>query len=201
MLHKSHCLASSWFHICSEFLCPPRPAFFNFIPDYSNCGVPQGFILGLFLFALYLLPLGSIFQKHNIAFHCFSKHLQIYLQNDSYAFIQTLLNCLKKLQGAMEGFILNLNTNKIKMNVFGQLAFFGWVWQYYCLINIVLQQFLRTLDVFCLCFICFFFSSFPYGFLLGQGCPNSSPQRSHHLKDVFFDVKDVFLLQHIWFKW
>lgn len=44
-----------------------------------SCGVPQGSILGLTLFSLYLLPLDSIIAKHNLSFHSYAELGQIYL--------------------------------------------------------------------------------------------------------------------------
>ncbi len=92
-----------------------------------TCGVPQGSILAPILFSLYMLPLGSIFNKHKVLFHCYADDTQIYVpfkQNDNQN-LSALTACLSDIKAWMSLNFLNLNESKTEAIVFGSLAVSG----------------------------------------------------------------------------
>lgn len=84
------------------------------------CGVPQGSILGSILFSLYILPLGSIFRKHGISFHCYADDSQLYLplKRNNANSIAPLLRCLEDIKAWMASNFLKFNEEKTEIILF-----------------------------------------------------------------------------------
>lgn len=85
-----------------------------------NCGVPQGSILGPLLFPLYLLPLGTIFRNHGIAFHLYADDTQLYmpLKHENGNNVKQLLDCVEEVRNWLSLNLLFLNDSKTEMTVF-----------------------------------------------------------------------------------
>lgn len=94
----------------------------NFTSSLRNlsCGVPQGSVLAPTLFSLYLLPLGSIFRKHNVAFHCYADDMQIYLPltSGNENAVSNLSACLNDVKAWLSKNSLFLNSDKSEAIVF-----------------------------------------------------------------------------------
>ncbi len=88
--------------------------------------MPQGFILWPVLFSLYMLPLGSIIARHNIAFHCYTDDLQIYLpMRPKYADAAgSLTDCIHDIKLWLEQNFLHLNEEKTEYILFWESVTF-----------------------------------------------------------------------------
>ncbi len=84
-----------------------------------TCGIPQRSILGPILFSLYMLPIGSIFSKHGVSFHCYADDTQIYVPVKKKGnFLEPLLACLKDFKTWLAVNFLHLNESKTETIVF-----------------------------------------------------------------------------------
>lgn len=76
--------------------------------------VPQGFIL---LFSLYMLPLGSIFNKHDILYHCYEDDTELYFP---FKAGNNVADCLEDVKCWMNSNFLMLHDRKSEIVIFLQ---------------------------------------------------------------------------------
>ncbi len=85
-------------------------------------GVPQGLILALLLFSLYMLPLSQIIRNNQIAYHSYADDTQIYLASspNDYSPIDSLCQCIEEINSWMCQNFLQLNKEKTEVIAFGK---------------------------------------------------------------------------------
>ena len=84
--------------------------------------VPQGSVLGPFLFCLYTTSISQVINTHDVSHHMYADDTQVYIelsQSDTHKSIPSLSDCLTDISLWMKSSKLKLNSNKTEFIIIG----------------------------------------------------------------------------------
>ena len=91
-------------------------------PQDLHFGVPQGSVLGPFLFCLYTTSISKIITTHDVSHHMYADGTQVYIelsQSDTHKSISSLSDCLTDISLWMKSSKLKLNSDKTEFIIIG----------------------------------------------------------------------------------
>ena len=86
-------------------------------------GVPQGSVLGARLYTMYTYPMSKIVKDHNLCYHSYADHAQIFVQCENNATdintaISRLKDCIANICLWMSNSSLKINEQKTELIIF-----------------------------------------------------------------------------------